>query len=647
MKIFDIRSRMLIAVLLPVILMAFLLAGVFVVSRMGDVEKAHDLQTQSLIRQLSVASEYGLFSANVVQLETVALGAMTELDVMSVVIVDDRGSVMASTGKRVFTNKPDLRTYAGINIDSAGRIEQRVQPVFASPVKLDDGFDPIVFTGPVQRHLLGHVLVEFSRDSLLARERDILLLGLAVSLLGLLFGCILALRLGQTVVQPILRVSSLIERIGRGEFSARSVVLAHDPLRDLQVVLNQMAERLETSRDDLEHRIDLATVALREKKEEAEQATLAKSRFLAAASHDLRQPTHALGMFVARLAQLPHDPQTYSLIENLERSVLAMQNLLDALLDISRLEARAVPVQLSRFALDDVFEQLRTGFSLLASDKRLRLHVRTTPVWVLSDPILLYQILMNLLMNALRYTQSGGVVIACRVSAGAQTARIEVWDSGIGIAPEHQQSIFTEFFQVGNTERNQRKGLGLGLNIVQRTAQLLGHPLQICSRLGQGSRFSIVLPLVAAGVTSVITESLEQKSVNSLDGYKVLLVEDDQLALTGLASLLESWGAEVYAAESFVQAMGHIEVGLVPDLIISDYRLPGAANGIESVQQLRAALGQHTPACLISGDMDDGLLRSVKEAQLTLLHKPVRPAKLRSLIRSLIRDVAVSSDRKS
>ena len=647
MKIFDIRSRMLIAVLLPVILMAILLAGVFVVSRMGDVEKAYELQTQSLIRQLSVASEYGLFSANVVQLQTVAVGAMTELDVLSVVIVDERGSVLASTGKREYKNMPVLRTYAGIDLDPTGRIERLVQPVVASPVKLDDVFDPVVFTGPVQRLLLGHVLVEFSRESLLARERDILLLGLAVSLIGLLFGCILALRLGQTVVQPILRVSRLIERIGRGEFSARSDVLPHDPLRDLQVVLNQMAERLETSRDDLEQRIDLATVALREKKEEAEQATLAKSRFLAAASHDLRQPTHALGMFVARLAQLPHDAQTYSLIENLERSVLAMQNLLDALLDISRLEAHAVPVQLSHFALDDVFEQLRTGFSLLANDKRLRLHVRTTQVWVLSDPILLYQILMNLLMNALRYTQTGGVVIACRVSTASQTARIEVWDSGIGIAPEHQQSIFTEFFQVGNTERNQRKGLGLGLNIVQRTAELLGHPLQICSHLGRGSRFSIELPFVAAGVTSVITGPLENKSVNSLDGYKVLVVEDDLLALTGLASLLESWGAAVHVAESFVQAMGHIEVGLLPDLIISDYRLPGAVNGIESVNQLRAALGKKIPACLISGDMDEGLLRSVKEAHLTLLHKPVRPAKLRSLIRSLIRDDAELSDRKS
>jgi CheY-like chemotaxis protein len=266
---------------------------------------------------------------------------------------------------------------------------------------------------------------------------------------------------------------------------------------------------------------------------------------------------------------------------------------------------------------------------------------------VLSDPILLYQILMNLLMNALRYTQTGGVVIACRVSTASQTARIEVWDSGIGIAPEHQQSIFTEFFQVGNTERNQRKGLGLGLNIVQRTAELLGHPLQICSHLGRGSRFSIELPFVAAGVTSVITGPLENKSVNSLDGYKVLLVEDDLLALTGLASLLESWGAAVYVAESFVQAMGHIEVGLLPDLIISDYRLPGAVNGIESVNQLRAALGKKIPACLISGDMDEGLLRSVKEAHLTLLHKPVRPAKLRSLIRSLIRDDAELSDRKS
>jgi len=203
-----------------------------------------------------------------------------------------------------------------------------------------------------------------------------------------------------------------------------------------------MAQRLETGRDELEQRIATATRALREKKEQAETATLAKSRFLAAASHDLRQPMHALGMFVARLAQLPHDVPTAQLIDNLEASVQALQDLLD----VSSLESRAAQAQLRPLALADLFAQLRASLALTADQKGLRLHVRPTQVWLLSDSVLLHRILLNLLSNALRYTSSGSVLLACRPAADGQHVRIEVWDSGIGIAPEHQLFIFQEFY---------------------------------------------------------------------------------------------------------------------------------------------------------------------------------------------------------
>ena len=369
----------------------------------------------------------------------------------------------------------------------------------------------------------------------------------------------------------------------------------------------------------------------------AEDANRAKSRFLAAASHDLRQPTHALGMFVARLGQLEHNAETSHLIERLDTSVQAMRDLLDALLDISRLDAGAVPVHLQAFALSDVFDQLKTELALVAAEKGLSLRVRACNVWVMSDPVHLHRILLNLLTNALRYTSAGAVLLACRVKQGGRSAWIEVWDSGIGIAPEHQEAIFKEFYQVGNVERDRSKGLGLGLNIVQRTAALLQHKLQMRSRPGVGSRFSFEVPLAPTGAVVERRRPERPQRLVDLANLVVLVIEDDALVRESLVGLIAAWRAVVVAAEGLSAALSYLEAGLVPDLIISDYRLRDGENGIAVLQQLRKRAGRAVPACLISGDTDPALLLAVRQAGLTLLHKPVRPAKLRSLIARLAR----------
>lgn len=642
MKMVDIRTRMLLAALLPVTLIAILLAGVFLASRFGDLGEAYHQRARSLARQLATASEYGLFSDNITHLQTIASGALREADVRSVAIVNAQGDVLVFAGKAGFKTPPVLSRQEDEKFDPVKRTDLLSQPVTASQVKLDDLFEVNAAGAEAPSPLLGHVLIEFSRDALFQRERDMLLLGLAVTLACLLFAGFLAVRLGRGVVHPILSVSRIIERIGRGELSARATVLPGDPLRDLQQGLNLMAERLESGRDELEQRVAMATLELRQKKEEAETATLAKSRFLAAASHDLRQPTHALGMFVARLAQLPHDAQTSQLIGNLEASVQAMQNLLDGLLDISRLEAKAVQVQLRPFALAELFDQLQHGLTISAAEKGLLLRIRPTAVWVMSDATLLHRILLNLVVNALRYTRQGSVLVACRVAGDGRHVRIEVWDSGIGIAPEHHEAIFKEFYQVGNTERDRSKGLGLGLNIVERTAQLLGHRLQMHSTLGAGTRFSLLVPLVPLGAAMAVPAPQSVETLNNLAGLVVLVVEDDALAREGLVSLLESWGYVVGVADGLSAALSQLEAGLIPDVIVSDYRLCDEENGIETIRQLRTKAGWLIPACLMSGDTDAGLMQAATEASLTLLHKPVRPAKLRSLIRHLAADIQTS-----
>ena len=638
MKSLDIRGRLILAALLPVTLIAVMLAGVFLMVRFVDVDEAQHQRSRSLARQLANASEYGLFAGNVAYLQTIASGALREPDVSSVVILNAEGRILARAGQPSYTTPWSLTRLETERFDAAKRTNLLSQPIMANQVRLDDLFEPLQTTGDTQAPLLGNVLVEFSNEARRKREREILLTGILITLGGLLFGGFVAMQLGRGVLQPILRVSSLIERIGQGEFSARATVLPDDPLRDLQNGLNLMAQRLESGREELEQRVATATFALREKKEEAETATLAKSRFLAAASHDLRQPTHALGLFVARLAQLPHDAQTRHLIESLDASVQAMQDLLDGLLDVSRLDAQAVQVQLRPFALTDIFEQLRSGLALTAQDKGIRLRFRPTSVWLMSDPTLIHRILLNLVANALKYTVQGSVLVACRVGEDAQHVRIEVRDSGIGVAPEHQQSIFKEFYQVGNSERNRSKGLGLGLNIVDRTVQLLGYRLQFFSRLGVGTRFSLQVPLVTPGADVDQGNPFRPLAEENINGLVVLAVEDDPLASEGLVSLLESWGCLVGVSDGLHAARRLLDNGLQPSVIVSDYRLRDGENGIETIRQLCAHAGWSIPACLMSGDTDPALMLAAKRAGHTLLHKPVRPAKLRNLLRRLALD---------
>ena len=368
-------------------------------------------------------------------------------------------------------------------------------------------------------------------------------------------------------------------------------------------------------------------------KEDAEAASLAKSRFLAAASHDLRQPAHALGMFVARLSQLPGDAASRELVAGVDASVRALQEMLDAFFDYSRLDAPSMELRLTTFPVNRLLDQLRISFEAMAAAKGLRLRIRPSKLWLHSDPVLLHRVLLNLVSNAVEHTRQGTVLVTCRPAAGHTQACIEVRDSGIGMAPEHHDRIFQEFFQISNPERDRTKGLGLGLSLVQRACRLLGHPVTLRSALGCGTRFCVQVPLVPAPPPEVVPAVPEAAPHAELAGLRVLLIEDDALGSLALAGLLESWGCVVTTAADAQNACALAAHMPPPDFALSDYRLPGAANGISAISLLRETLGQVVPACIISGDTDASVRQQVHAAGLVLLQKPVRPAKLRSLLR--------------
>ena len=636
MMLTTIRSRMLVATLVPIVLIVLVLVGVFWANRLGELDQTHQQRGKLLLNQLAVSSEYGLFSGNLASLQLVVNGIKREADVRSVSVFDARGVLLVSAGTgrhRVLADALAASERSAKKSDA--ELETLVQNVSFQKVPLDEDLGQSFEEAKAEPVALGHAVLELSRDGLFKRQQEMLQLALGVGLLGLLMAGFLAIQLGEGVVQPILRVSRMISQVGSGDLMARIREMPGDPLYDLQVSLNQMATQLAWGRDELEQRVANVTAELRDKKNEAEDATRAKSRFLAAASHDLRQPTHALGMFVARLSQLPLEGPVKQLVARVDESVRAMQDLLDDLLDVSRLDAGAVVVNLRPVAVGAVLQLVAKALEPLAAEKGLRLKVRPTSAWVLTDGVLLHRMVMNLVHNALRYTDAGSVLVACRISADGQVARLEVWDSGVGISLEHQTDIFREFYQVGNSGRDRAYGLGLGLNIVQRSAALLGHQLRVRSAPGRGSRFSISLP--RAEPTGVATEAAtnEAAAIVSLEGTRVLLIEDDAFARTAVVELLESWGCTVFAGHTALAAMAAHEQHADWDVILSDYRLSAGDNGLLAIERLRAYAGRDVPAGLMSGDTDSALMQAAKQANLPLLHKPVRPAKLRSLLRRL------------
>lgn len=640
MKALDIRARMFLAALLPLVLISTLLASWALLARVDDVQAAYEKRNQLFSRQISMASEYGLFSGNQAQLQGLAASALHEADVRWVGIVDRQGRLLASVGNQ--QDAPEFRISAnpGQGYWAARQLDWVSQPVMASALALDDLFDGLPASGNLDNAPLGQVVVAFSRQSVNDQKRKLALGGGVIGALSLLFGVLLAIALSRGVLRPVARISSLMQQIGQGDFEnvhmQRAQISPTDPLHDLQVSIHAMSDRLWAARDDLQAQVALATQALNAQKNAAEQANLAKSRFLAAASHDLRQPTHALGLFVSRLAQLEHSAQARALIGNVQASVVALQNLLDALLDVSRLEANAVQVNKQAFALAGLLDQLAQDLNESARDKGLELRIRSSPVWILSDAALVYRILLNLVTNAIRYTERGVVLVVVRRQRETGSVQVQVWDTGIGIAPEHQSAVFTEFFQVANAARERSKGMGLGLSIVRRTADLLGHPLALCSRLGAGTRVTLTLPVTSKPPHLQAAGMAEEMRQSNLQGLTALVVDDDALALNALVGVLQGWGMAVVGVGTAEQALHEVALGLLPDVVICDYRLPGEYNGIDTIARLRAVWKTTVPACLISGDTEAGLLEHARNAHLSLLQKPVRPAKLRSLLRRLV-----------
>ncbi|NIR32033.1 MAG: response regulator [Gammaproteobacteria bacterium] len=361
-----------------------------------------------------------------------------------------------------------------------------------------------------------------------------------------------------------------------------------------------------------------------------------KSHVLASASHDLRQPLHALNLFVAQLRAESDPEERKRLVPRINAAVSSMNELFDALLDMSKLDAGVLQPNPSEFPIEPLLTRMETTFADTAREKGLRLSVVTSSAWVRSDFVLLERILLNLVSNAVRYTKHGGVVVGCRRRGGE--LRIDVCDSGPGIPKEQQRKIFGEFVQLGAASSERRGGLGLGLSIIDRLARLLEHPLEVNSRVGGGSRFSITVPLAVPRSESTEAPASIAPVTDPARGKRIVVIDDDALVLDGMADVLRSWGCEVVTAGSGEAALAELTAQRhKPDLIISDYRLADGKTGIDAIERLRGEWGAAIPAFLISGDTAPERLREASASGYHLLHKPVTPLRLRAMVNQLLK----------
>jgi signal transduction histidine kinase/ActR/RegA family two-component response regulator len=452
--------------------------------------------------------------------------------------------------------------------------------------------------------------------------------GLLLAALALAFFA--SLLFARRMVVPIRALQEGTMRIGRGDLTQRIAIKTNDELEALGDEFNKMAARLQESYATLEHRVE-------ERTRQLELANLAKSRFLAAASHDLRQPLHALGLFVAQLHGRLRTNERRRIVARIDAALSAMNELFNALLDISKLDAGVLTPSITEFPVAKLLDRVETTFTGAALEKGLSLRVISSSAWVRSDFILLERIVFNLVSNAVRYTSSGGMVVGCRNRD--VNLRIEVWDTGPGVPQDQQQNIFGEFYRLGAPGA----GLGLGLAIVDRLCRLLDHSVRLTSILGKGSCFSITVPRVAARPEIGESPAPAHPLMDASDRNLVVVIDDDPLVLEGMCGLIRSWGYHLLVAGTDDEALaGIVDRDRPPALIVSDYHLSGGKTGIEVIEGLRRTLSAEIPAFLVSGDTSPELLRQARASGYHLLHKPVDPMTLRAMVSYVLREQQVA-----
>jgi signal transduction histidine kinase len=543
-------------------------------------------------------------------------------------VVDNQGRLIAHPDISLVLGNTDMTGLAQVRAARAAGAGAPTEPVQIG--KDLRGRDVLAVYAPVAP--LGWlVFAELPVDEAYAPLYQALERSGALLLAGLVLAFLAALFLARRMVVPIQTIRAGAARIGSGDLTQRISIRTGDELEALAEQFNRMAEQLQDSYAGLERKVE-------ERTHQLALANLAKSRFLAAASHDLRQPMHALGLFVAQLHSHITSPDGSRVVNRIDEALTGMNELFNALLDITKLDAGVLTPTIGEFPIAELLGRIGSTFTPVAQEKGLSFRSVPSSAWVRSDPVLLERIVLNLVSNAVRYTAVGGIVVGCRYRK--DHVRIEVWDSGPGIPPDQQRKIFGEFYRLADAAKTNRAGLGIGLAIVDRLCALLGHPIELTSTLGRGSRFGVTVPTAPArAAEQPKIEPPPQDAIDVARGKLVVVIDNDVRVLEGMGGLFRTWGCRVVTATTPEAALADVsEFGAAarPDLVISDFHLGDGQTGITAIAKLREAHGA-IPAFVMSGDIALERLREAQENGHHLLHKPVQPMTLRAMVSRMLK----------
>lgn len=650
----DLHARLMLLAMSPVVFFAVAWGGYAIHQRGSDLDGQLRERAQLLGRQMSIAADYAVFAQNRIALESIAAGVASEASVVAAVLLDGKGQVLVRRDGA-----------AGAAAQRWQRLEGRVRDALGHGQEVfmldDDGV--FAYVHPVRTPVLaiedmpaaaepsrtqGYGVVVMSVDAIRAERTRFGLIVVALLATVLLATGKLVSRFSGRIDNRLSELEEAALKIGDGSTGVRLPLRGVPAFDRLSSHINAMAQQLEQSRRQLEYRVRQATQAVRDQRDAAERANQAKTRFLAAASHDLRQPMHAISMILAVLRQQQEPAARMALHDRAEAAAQAMSDLLDALLDISRLDSGNISPHPETFSVQKMFDRLRTTYESLAERRQVTLTVRPcADLWTTSDPSMLERIVGNFVSNAIRYTAEGGqVLVAARRRAGSLL--IQVRDNGPGIDLDSQRLIFEEFVQLHNPQRNRSEGLGLGLAIVQRLARLLFHPISVRSSPGRGSTFMVSVPRSAVPAPNALPAvEGEGLAADSLNGCEVLLVEDDVLVRESYRRLLELWGCSVSAHVDGIGALAYCrDHAWRPQLIVTDFRLGSAMDGVSLVDALRKLHDAPIPAAIVTGDTEDVRLQGLRETWTRVLFKPVRPVLLAQTLKALNALNATTATRK-
>lgn len=556
-------------------------------------------------------------------------------------VVNDEGTLIAHPDISLVLKKTDMRALPQVQAALAEAAGAQSKPT-ADAVDLSGR--PVLAAAARIEPLGWTVLVESPRSQALAPVLQSAWRLAAVAAAGLVLSVLASVLLARTLARPIHALQLGADRIGAGDLEHRIAVTTHDEVQALAERFNQMAGNLQASVSQLEHRVA-------ERTRELAAANEAKSHFIAAASHHLRQPVHALGLFVGQLRGAADPAAQRELLQHIEHSVAAFEALLEALLDLSRLDAGTVDVLRQPMALAPLLQRLARGEADMARRKGLRLVVRVLPddLTVNSDPVLLERIVSNLLVNALRYTARGGVLIAARRRGGADgtpPVELRVIDTGRGISNHDLPQVFREFHRGTAQAGSDEPGLGLGLAIVRRLTDLLQHPLALRTQPGRGSCFTLRLPAAQAPQSAMAPEApgatppqpAHGGAPDPLQGRRVLVIDDDAAVREAMRGQLKLWGMEVLLAADEAGAWKAFEnPATLPHAVLADLRLANQVSGLELALRLRSVCpAPPVPFAILTGETDGHHVQAVRDAGLALLTKPLRPARLRAQLEAML-----------